>query len=218
MPSEGGVPTHHLGHLGGHALSRTTVTQEIGGSSIAMSAGLRITLVDPRCQLLISGDAAVSKFLDAARGALGTPLPLEPNRVTGEGVRCIWLAPRCWLVVAETSISAGWAERISSMVSAIGGMVSEVTDGLAVFELEGAMVRNLLSLGTTLNLRVASFGPGRAAHTIFAGVRATLYPHGSTERFRLHVERSVAGYVRAWLAKATSAFECPTHHGRPESA
>ena len=205
------LPTSDLGSKSRRRLARSTLAQAPGGSSIGEIAGLRIALVDPGCQLLISGDVGASEFLDAARGALGAPLPLEPNGVAGEDVYSIWLAPGRWLAVGEPAAGLGLAERVRRAIAPSGGFVSEVTEGLAVFELEGSATRDLLSTGTTLDLRMASLGIGQASQTIFAGVHATLYPHRSAERFRLHVERPVAEHVRAWIAKSASAFEHPIH-------
>jgi heterotetrameric sarcosine oxidase gamma subunit len=203
------VPASGLGSKSRGRLARSPLAQALGGSSIAEIAGLRIALVDPGCQLLISGDTGASEFLDAARGALGAPLPLEPNRVAGKDVYSLWLAPGRWLAVAEPAAGRGLAERVRRAIAPSGGFASEVTEGLAVFELEGPATRDLLSTGTTLDLRMASLSIGQASQTIFAGVHATLYPHRSAHRFRLHVERSVAEHVRAWLAKSASAFESP---------
>jgi sarcosine oxidase subunit gamma len=203
------VPASDLGSKPRQRFARSTLAQALGGSSIVEIADLRMVLVDPGCQLLISGDAGASEFLAAARSALGPPLPLEPNRVEGEDVYCIWLAPGRWLAVAEAAAGLGLAERVRRALARTGGFLSEVTEALAVFELEGSAVRDLLATGTMLDLRTTSFGVGQAAHTIFAGVRATLYPHRSADRFRLHVERSVAGHVHAWLAKAASGIRTP---------
>jgi sarcosine oxidase subunit gamma len=195
--------------VSGATLSRRTVADEIGATQIVVSADLRVALIDPACQLLISVDSAGAGFVAAARDVLGVPLPLEPNRIVGDDISCVWLAPGHWLAVAETPVDGGFIERTARTIAAAGGMASDVTDGLAVFEIEGPAARELLAMGTKVDLRAARFGIGQSARTVFAGVRATLYPHRSAERFRIHVERAVARHVHAWLMKAASALAPP---------
>jgi sarcosine oxidase subunit gamma len=89
---------------------------------------------------------------------------------------------------------------------AAGGFVSEVTDGLTVFELTGPAVRDLLAMGCSLDLTQAAMAPGRSARTLFAGVKVTLYPHRSNDCFRLHVERPLARYLMDFFDTAVTAF------------
>lgn len=114
------------------------------------------------------------------------PCAQPPNTRVGDDPCTLWLAP-------DRALQVGGAPP--------DGFASDVSDGLAVFEIAGPRAAELIAMGCTLPIPAA----GRCAQSVFAGVHALIYPHGDS--VRLHVERSLAAYVLTWLQQATTALQ-----------
>jgi len=127
------------------------------------------------------------QVLVTATAAAGLP---APGRASDGESYAVWQAPDRWLLVGAQPLPAA-------------DLASDLTDGLALFEIEGPGARAVLQQAMTYDL--AQLAPGQAAVTLFAGLRATVYPWRSAERWRLHVERASARYAWDWLATAASA-------------
>lgn len=115
----------------------------------------------------------------------------QPNTVEGDDPLTIWMAPGRVMVVA-----------FKSCVLPAADFASDITDGLVVWRMSGGEVNAVLAMGTTLDRALLT--PGRCAQTIFAGVRALLYPHDNA--IYLQVERPLAAFVADWLKQAATAL------------
>lgn len=166
------------------SLARLPLAHELPAA--APLAGVALRVLDPALQLLVTGPAA---GLD--------PLP-GSGTLGGEDPYAIWQAPERWLLVAETAEAA---QRAAPYHKA--RLASDLTDGLALFEIEGPQALRTLQQAITFDL--ASLQPGQAAVTLFAGLRVTIYPWHRADRWRLHAERASARYVWDWLTTAASA-------------
>lgn len=162
-----------------------------------------LSLVEPACQLLVSGGPDDPAFRAAVEGVLGVALP-GPGGHSGRMNYAVWQAPGRWLLVGDEE--ADFGERLRAATAGLACLVSDVTDGLAVFEIEGPWARALLSQGTGLDLTPGALGPGEGAATLFAGLPVTLYPVGTPDRFRMHGERASVRYLWDWLRTAASAY------------
>ena len=129
------------------------------------------------------GAGVTVRVLDIA-AQFYVPCDQPPNSVQGSGPYTLWLAPDRALHVGGT---------------APAGFVSDMSDGLAVFEIAGPRAGELLAMGCTLALP-----PGQCGQTVFGGVRALLYPYG--DGFRLHVERQLAAFLMQWFQTAATAL------------
>ncbi len=168
--------------------------------------GGNLGLVEPASQLLLSGAPDDAAFRLAVEGALGFALP-GPGGHGGLLTYALWQAPDRWLVVGDEE--AGLAARLAGATAGLTCLISDVTDGLAVFEIEGDWARALLAQGTGLDLSPDRFGPGQAAPTLFAGLPVTLYNVGTPQRFRLHGERASVRFLWNWLITGATAYLPP---------
>lgn len=165
------------------SLRRQPLTSELAAAPPRSGVALRV--LDPALQLLLT----------TARPA---NLPGAGRLADLEGrAYAIWQAPDRWLLVAE---SGG-----PDLPRGADHLVSDLTDGLALFEVEGPAARAVLQQAMTFDL--AALAPGQAAVTLFAGLRVTVYPWRRADCWRLHVERASARYVWDWLTTAASAVE-----------
>jgi heterotetrameric sarcosine oxidase gamma subunit len=154
--------------------------------AVPPQSGVALRVLDPVLQLLLTAPAAGIDELPAA------------GLLSGEDPYAVWQAPDRWLLVAETSAGV---ERVGRFGR--GALVSDLTDGLALFEIEGPQALRTLQQAMTFDL--ASLQPGRAAVTLFAGLRATVYPWQRRDCLRLHGERASARYLWDWLTTAAGA-------------
>lgn len=188
------------------SLIRQTVAEMLALPSpvLADRSELRVTLTDPVCQVLLSGPASAPAFRSAASTALGFDLSAEPNRLTGNAAHAFWMAPQQWLIVSDDRADHDLALRLERAVGPVDGFVSEITDGFAQFEVSGADARSLMATGCALDFNSPAMAVGRCARTLFAGLHVLLYPWGTRDRYRIHVERQFALHLWEWLEGAVS--------------
>lgn len=173
-------------------LARLSLGATLPPPPVLRSVSLRV--VEPLEQVLLSGEPA------ALGAVLGLELP-GPGGITGGDPLAIWQAPDRWLLVSERE--AALAARLAAALAGRHAAVTDLSHGLALFEIAGAKARDLLRQGTSFDLDGLTVG--RSAVTLFADLRATLYPRGP-ETFYLHAEIASAAYVWDWLTAAASAY------------
>lgn len=155
---------------------------------LALAAQLGAT--DPAA----SAPGAAVRIVDPGPLCYITPaFDLAPNERRGDTPYWLWLAPDRAL-----RVGAGAAPE---------GFVSDMTDGLATFEISGPRAAEIVAMGCTLDPRGPALAPGRCAQTVFAGVKVVLYAHGLPGTFRLHAERTLAAYLLEWFTQAVSALQ-----------
>jgi sarcosine oxidase subunit gamma len=168
-------------------------------------AGLEIAEAAVTAQAMLSGDLGAAAVVDAVARAAGCTLSDEPNRKVGTDPYAIWLAPDKRLLVSQT---VDRNEVLHDLTAALSGRfagAAEATDGLAVLDLRGERLPDLLAMACALDLDPRSFGPEQSARTLFSSVPVILYRHGPAGGFRLHVDSSVVGYLWTWLEQAAAA-------------
>lgn len=114
--------------------------------------------------------------------------------------------PREWLVVARELESGAVGAQIQNDFADRGAIALDVTDALAVLEVQGASARELLSKGCGLDLHVSAFRVGQCARTRFAQIPVLLLCFETEERFELYAGRSYAQYLYSWLSDAAAGL------------
>jgi len=119
---------------------------------------------------------------------------LAPNARAGDDPYSLWLAPDRTLVVYEMQPG-----------TPAGSFVSDVTDGLVVFDITGPRAGEIIAASTTLDPSSPVLAAGSCAQTLFGGVKVVLYAYN--DGFRLHAERPFAAFLLEWLSQAASALK-----------
>lgn len=159
-------------------LAQQSVARQLGAADPAAEApGVAVRLVDPGALFLVSPP----------------PADLAPNTLRGSVPCWLWLAP-------DRALLAGAA-------AAPEGFVSDVSDGLACFEISGPRAAEIVAMGGTLDPLGEVLAPGRCAQTVFAGVKVLLHARDGRDHFRMYVERSLAAYLLAWFTQAAGALQ-----------
>jgi sarcosine oxidase subunit gamma len=165
------------------------------------AAGLRIAEAPPRRRLLLRGAADDAGFAETVHAALGVALPTRPGTAAEGGTaRCLWLDPTAWLAECGDPEAAA-LERLGAI---------EVTDARLVLQVDGARARELLAVGTGIDLHPAAFPAGRVAGTLFGRLGATLHrldAPGGEVVFHLHVDRAAGRWLAGWLQAAVRGLD-----------
>ena len=174
--------------------------------STGAAAGVTLTERPFLAHIDLRGDPSDRAFLDAAVGALGFALPLEPNTVArGPETAALWLGPDEWLVLAPPD-RGGLESTIESALEGRRHAVVDVSGGQTVIGLSGDRARDVLAKGCTLDLHPRAFGPGRCAQTLVAKANATIWQTGDGPSYDLIVRRSFAEYTALWLSDASREY------------
>lgn len=150
-------------------------------------------------------------------GTLAEPLgrafdvswPVEPNTTAAHGdLTVLWMAPGQWAIMDCPAASV--TERATDACGSMLHLVSDVTDGRVSFEISGALSRDLLAKGCSLDLHPRAFKPGACAQTLLAQVPVLLYrPREAPDDdaiFHLYADVSVAWHLRSWFQDAALEF------------
>ncbi|MEV0698055.1 sarcosine oxidase subunit gamma family protein [Saccharopolyspora sp. NPDC050389] len=143
----------------------------------------------------------------AVEHALGSALPVEPNTwtATREG-QIIWLGPDEWLVTSSISRPHELEDSLGKVVSAHDGAAVDVSAQRTTIRLGGALARELLSFGCSIDLRPAAFPGGSCAQTSIGQAGVLILALGDGDDFRLFVRPSFAGYLADWLLDTAQEF------------
>jgi sarcosine oxidase subunit gamma len=167
--------------------------------------GLEIAEASVTVQVMLSGDVGDAAVINAVAAAAGCTLSDQPNRRTGVDPYAIWLAPDRRLLVSETADRTTFLDDLAAALSGRFAGASDVTDGLAVLDLAGGRVADLMAMACALDLDPRSFGPDHSARTLFADIPVILYRQGNAGGFRLHADASTIGHLWTWLDQAATA-------------
>jgi hypothetical protein len=135
-----------------------------------------ITQQQPKRQIVLSG-ANVMRHIDL-------PMVGWPGNVGSHAYALVLRRDRV-LEINGSTRQEGWDETIQCAVS-------DMTDGYAMFTLEGQGVLELLKHGSFIDLENES----RSVARLLFGIPAMLYRLGSPEHFAIHLERAHAQSMR----------------------
>jgi sarcosine oxidase subunit gamma len=134
-------------------------------------------------------------------------LPTEPASAAAKSqVTALWLGPDQWLLTCPPDDTAFFIASLREALADTHCALTDVSDGRAAFCLEGPSARDVLAKGCPLDLHPRAFTPGSCAQSLLG--KAAVLIHLRTDEpptgacFDLHVGRSFAHYLWAWLKDA----------------
>ncbi len=160
----------------------------------------------------LRGDANRSDFTDAVRHAVKIDLPISANTAAGKsaGPHILWLGPDEWLIVAKPGSGERMATALRNALAGQHAAVTETGQSRTCITIGGSHARDVLAKGCALDLHPSAFGAGQCAQTLLAKAGVILHlplaPKGAEPMFEIHVLRSFAAYLWAWLEDAAQEY------------
>ncbi|MBC3190456.1 sarcosine oxidase subunit gamma [Pseudonocardia sp. C8] len=142
---------------------------------------------------------------EVVSAVLGAALPTRPNTWTAtEDGEIVWLGPDEWLVTSRQSRPHAGEESLRPLLTGHGGSAVDVSSQRVALRVRGALARELLAFGCSLDLHPAEFPAGRCAQTTIGLVGVVLVALGHGDDYLVHVRPSFAGHLTDWLLDAAS--------------
>ena len=136
----------------------------------------------------------------------GTALPEGANSFSVSGDRrVLWLGPDESLLICADQDAAELHRTLITQLSHQHFQLTILSDALAVYELNGPYVREILAKGCALDLHVSAFQPGQCAQSNLDRVAVVLMCE-AVNSFRLICRTSFADYVETWLKDAAIEY------------
>jgi sarcosine oxidase subunit gamma len=136
----------------------------------------------------------------------GTALPEEANTFSVSGDRrALWLGPDESLLICSDQDAAELHRTLSTQLTGQHFQLTLLSDALAVYNLNGPYVRDILAKGCALDLHFSVFRPGHCAQSSLDRAAATLMCEAENS-FRLICRTSFADYVETWLKDAAIEY------------
>ncbi len=149
--------------------------------------------------MVLHGNPDYAGFAETVTRSLGCPLPVVPN-TSAHGTCCdvLWLGPTEWLL-------AGTIDKVIGNLEAKGALLTDVSHGRVIVQIEGSEARNLLAKGCALDLHPRCFRKGFCAQTSIAKVNVLLHQIEESI-FDIYIGRSYALYFWEWLTESAAEF------------
>ena len=154
-------------------------------------------------KLNLRADKSAGKII---KSVTGCTFPPAANKFTTAGERhVVWLGPDESMIICEAGKDKELASAIHTSFGSLHAAVTNITDALAAFHLEGAVVRQVLAKGCALDLHHDSFTSGDAAQTLLSHAAVTIMAL-SNDEFIVICRTSLASYLHDWLLDAALEY------------
>jgi len=162
-------------------------------------------LLDPcsiiRVQTWDCGASAPSKV----EQVVGTPWPQETGVVAKGRADILCTGPSDWWVLTSDPDAIALKRQLEEVFDGSAFRATDLSQGLARFEIGGPEARILLAKGCALDLDAPRFPPGRCARTRLAGMPVILRCN-QPSTFELILASSYRDYLISWLTDAATEF------------
>ncbi|MBT7293529.1 MAG: sarcosine oxidase subunit gamma [Rhodospirillaceae bacterium] len=187
-------------------------TLHLGGREGQPAPEASVHLAERRSvgKINLRADPGDGVLMNAFESVLGYPLPLDPNRTSGDGKRgALRLGPDEWLVTVPGGQENALFGALGTAATAAGGKhvaLSNVSDARTILTLAGPRARDVLQKGCGLDLHPRAFQTGHCAGTLLARAAILLHQTGDAPAYDIHVAWSFAAYLWVWLEDAGAEY------------
>ena len=184
----------------------------LGGRAVDArgDAGVAMKEIPFRGMVNLRGKPDDKAFLDAAKKALGAPLPLEPNTVSAKGeVTVLWLSPEEWMVITPDE-GPRMADKLAGALTGLHVSVVDVSEARTCIHLTGPAARKVMMKAGGFDVHPRNFPVGACAQTHVAKALAILHHTGEGEKdgpaYDIYLLRSFSDYLWRWLEDAGQEY------------
>ena len=172
------------------------LAERLAAGSVPAAEGVQLAELALPVKINLRGDPADAAFRRGVQSVLGLEPPAQANTFTRCGeVRCMWLGPDEWLIVAAAGKAEELAGRLCTALAGQHVSVVQVSSAYAALQLTGKRAREVLATACPLDLPPRAFRPGHCAHSHFAPPRALVALESDAPLFHLPVRRPFAAYL-----------------------
>ena len=152
--------------------------------------------------ITLRGDLSSAEMAKAVKGATGNAMPAQRQCVTGAKGATAWMSPDELLLMVDYASVDAIIAKLEKALSGIHSLVANVSDARAVYDLNGAVIRDVLAKGSPADMSSDALPVGEVRRTRIAQL-AVAFWFTDDDTARLVCFRSVAGYVMDWLENAS---------------
>jgi len=174
-------------------------------STLLEGAKLRLRELPSLGRTIARLGTSAERYCVELASVAGVPLPDSPGKVPEHLPVALWRSPLDWLILTEPGQRPDLAARLREVLGNATGLVADVGDTVSGIELSGEAASALLAKGCALDISGWPEHGGFCVPAACARVPVLVHRPGPG-RFWLHVDRSLAHYLRAWLGNAATEF------------
>jgi sarcosine oxidase subunit gamma len=179
-----------------------TLSAQSALSDAPKARGVRLREIGDLGKIDLRGEPADRAFMSAVGRSLDLLLPTEPcTSIRQNGRSALWLGPDQWLITCARDEIADVRAKLDDGLGSVHAAVTDVSAGRVVFRLSGPGARDVLAKGCPLDLHPRMVRPGYVAGSVLAKITALIHL-AEDDVIDLHIGRSFADYLWAWLENA----------------
>ena len=131
---------------------------------------------------------------------LGCVLPDSPQEKASNEAVAYWLGPNDWLLVNPAPDMDSIKSALQEAPNGATFVLTDVTDAYSIIDISGEDAVSRLAAGCSVDFHDSVFPTGRYVLTRLQHLSVIIHRLDDTPRFRILVDRSVAQFLRDWLA------------------
>ena len=136
----------------------------------------------------------------------GCRAPSQPNQFSSAGQRlAVWLGPDETLLMLDDRDEAEFTRAAGTHMGKRLFALTTVTDGFAIFRIEGTEARTMLSKGISVDLHPQAFRTGMCFQSLLSHVAITCLCLADNS-FMLICRTSFSDYLESWMKDAATEY------------
>jgi len=136
----------------------------------------------------------------------GPVLPVQANHFSRAGQRIAsWLGPDETLLILNDKDEPEFSRTAPSRMGARFYALTTVTDGFAIFKIDGIQTRTMLAKAISIDLHPAQFSSGMSCQTLLSGVSVTCLCLAENSIMMI-CRTSFSDYLESWLKDASLEY------------
>jgi len=146
-------------------------------------------------------------ILNKVKDITGINLPLKAGEVFGNNeYRIQWLGPNEWIIQCADDEKDGLIDNIKSQLSDEHCSITDISDYYLTIRLSGKNSNEILSKGTSLDLKTYICNKDMCAQTYIAKATVLIDRLSNEPMYDISVRWSYAEYLWEWLVDASYEF------------
>lgn len=161
--------------------------------------------------ITLRGDLGSDALTKAVKAAVGVAVPGVGKINTGKKGSAAWMSPDELFLMLDYASADAAVAKLDKALAGSHALAVNVSDARAVFNLEGAAIRDVLAKGSPANLSTDALGIGTLRRTRLGQLPVAFWL-GSDTTATVICFRSVGEHVFNWLKTAAQKGTSPKYY------